>query len=63
MGTVRVSAAPIVNSDAKLYGCSGVGNLSQTQTVTVAAQGRFQALNLRLPPLGILILEREGGAA
>jgi len=63
MGTVRVSAAPIVNSDAKLYGCSGVGNLSQTQTVPVAAQGRFQALNLRLPQLGILILEREGGAA
>jgi len=53
----------VLNSDATLYGGSGVGNLSRTQTVPVAAHGRFQALNLRLPPLGILILEREGGAA
>jgi 1,4-alpha-glucan branching enzyme len=49
----------VLNSDATLYGGSGVGNLSQTQTMPVAAHGRFQALNLRLPPLGILILEHE----
>ncbi|MEO6409303.1 MAG: 1,4-alpha-glucan branching protein GlgB [Burkholderiaceae bacterium] len=53
----------LLNSDATLYGGSGIGNLSQTQTVPVTAHGRFQALNLRLPPLGILILEPQEGAA
>ena len=53
----------LLNSDATLYGGSGVGNLSQTQTVPVAAHGRFQALNLSLPPLGILILEHEAEGA
>ena len=50
----------VLNSDAKLYGGSGIGNLSISDSVPVSANGRFQALNLRLPPLGILVLEREG---
>jgi 1,4-alpha-glucan branching enzyme len=50
----------VLNSDAAVYGGSGVGNLAEIQSVPVAAHGRFQALNLRLPPLGILILEYEG---
>ncbi|WP_298829714.1 1,4-alpha-glucan branching protein GlgB [uncultured Piscinibacter sp.] len=53
----------LLNSDATLYGGSGIGNLSGTDTVPVPAQGHFQSLNLRLPPLGILVLEHEGVAA
>ncbi len=49
-----------LNSDAALYGGSGVGNQGGAHSVPVAAHGRYQALNLRLPPLGVLILEHEG---
>jgi 1,4-alpha-glucan branching enzyme len=52
----------VLNSDAKIYGGSGVGNLGLTQTLPVAAHGHFQALSLWLPPLGILILEHVGAA-
>jgi 1,4-alpha-glucan branching enzyme len=40
-----------------------VGNHGGVTTVPVAAHGRFQSLNLRLPPLGILILKHEGESA
>ena len=50
----------LLNSDATLYGGSGIGNLSASDTVPVAAHGRFQSLNLRLPPLGLLMFEHEG---
>ena len=53
----------LLNSDATLYGGSGVGNHSEIHSVPVAAHGRFQALNLRLPPLGVLILEHVEEAA
>jgi len=52
-----------LNSDATLYGGSGVGNHGGVDSVPVAAHGRFNALNLRLPPLGILILKHEGAAS
>ncbi|MEP7099600.1 MAG: 1,4-alpha-glucan branching protein GlgB [Burkholderiales bacterium] len=52
-----------LNSDASLYGGSGVGNFGGVETVPIAAHGRFHALNLRLPPLGILVLKHEGVAA
>ena len=52
-----------LNSDATLYGGSGVGNQGGVHSVPVAAQGRFHALNLRLPPLGVLMLKHEGGGA
>jgi 1,4-alpha-glucan branching enzyme len=52
-----------LNSDATLYGGSGVGNQGGVHSVPVAAHGRFNALNLRLPPLGILILQRDGAGA
>jgi 1,4-alpha-glucan branching enzyme len=48
-----------LNSDAQLYGGSGTGNGGGTETVPVAAHGQFQALNLQLPPLGMLVLEPE----
>ena len=52
-----------LNSDALLYGGSGVGNQGGVDSVPVAAHGYFQALNLRLPPLGILLLKQPGTTA
>ncbi len=52
----------LLNSDATLYGGSGVGNLSACETVPVASQGRFHSLNLTLPPLGVLVFEHEKAA-
>ncbi len=46
-----------LNSDAPLYGGSGVGNQGGVRTVPISAHGRYQALNLRLPPLGVLVLK------
>ncbi len=50
----------VLNSDAPLYGGSGVGNYGGVDTVPIATHGRFQALNLNLPPLGILVLQHVG---
>jgi len=50
----------LLNSDATLYGGSGVGNQGGADSVPVAAHGHFHSLNLRLPPLGILMLQYEG---
>ena len=52
-----------LNSDATLYGGSGVGNQGGVHSVPVSAHGRYHALNLRLPPLGVLVLKHDGGAA
>lgn len=52
-----------LNSDATLYGGSGVGNHGGVQSVPVSAHGRYQALNLTLPPLGVLVFKPEGGTA
>ena len=48
-----------MNSDAALYGGSGVGNQGGVDSVPVSAHGRYHALNLTLPPLGLLMLEPE----
>ncbi len=50
----------LLNSDAMAYGGSGVGNMGGVDTVPVAAHGQYQALNLRLPPLGMLVMRWEG---
>jgi len=50
----------LLNSDAVLYGGSGVGNLGGTDSVPVAAHGRFHSLNLTLPPLGVVFFKHEG---
>jgi 1,4-alpha-glucan branching enzyme len=49
----------LLNSDAPLYGGSGQGNLGGVRTDPVAAHGHFQSVMLTLPPLAILLLERE----
>ena len=52
-----------LNSDATLYGGSGVGNRGGVHSVPVSAHGRYHALNLTLPPLGVLVFKPEGPAA
>ncbi|HEY6133037.1 MAG TPA: 1,4-alpha-glucan branching protein GlgB [Rubrivivax sp.] len=53
----------LLNSDARLYGGSGMGNQGGIDSVPVAAHGRFQSLNLTLPPLAVLVLKYEGVSA
>jgi 1,4-alpha-glucan branching enzyme len=48
-----------LNSDATLYGGSGLGNQGGVHSVPVASHGRFHSLNLRLPPLGLLVLRHQ----
>jgi 1,4-alpha-glucan branching enzyme len=50
----------LLNSDAPLYGGSGMGNYGGLDSVPVAAHGRFQSLNMTLPPLALLVLRHEG---
>ena len=47
----------LLNSDASLYGGSGVGNLGAVESIPLAAHGRVQSLELTLPPLAVLMLE------
>ena len=47
----------LLNSDAKEYGGSGMGNLGGVQAEEVPAHGRPFSLKLTLPPLGALFLK------
>ncbi len=49
----------ILNSDAGIYGGSGLGNLGRKETVPIAAHGRQQSLELTLPPLAAVYLRHE----
>jgi 1,4-alpha-glucan branching enzyme len=49
----------VLNSDAEHYGGSGVGNLGGVESVPIPCHGRPHSLNLRLPPLGVLVLKHE----
>ena len=53
------SYAEVVNTDAADYGGSNVGNGGQVSADAQASHGHPFALNLTLPPLGTLILERR----
>jgi len=46
----------LLNTDARPYGGSGVGNLGTAQTVAAAAHGQPQCLVLTLPPLAMIAL-------
>ncbi len=48
----------LVNTDAKVYGGSGLGNQGGVQAMAVASHGRPFSLTLTLPPLGALLLSR-----
>jgi len=51
-----------LNSDARDYGGSGMGNLGGAETHPVAAHGRFHSLTLTLPPLATLFFVLEEAA-
>ena len=46
----------LINTDARDYGGSGVGNEGRRATDDVAAHGYAQSLALTLPPLGAVVL-------
>jgi len=48
-----------LNSDAGIYGGSGVGNLGTVMSEQVGAHGREHSLSLNLPPLAALILQPD----
>ncbi|OGA50156.1 MAG: 1,4-alpha-glucan branching enzyme [Betaproteobacteria bacterium RIFCSPLOWO2_12_FULL_63_13] len=52
----------IANSDATLYGGSGMGNLGGVESAPVAAHGRFHSLALTLPPLAVLMFTCDAAA-
>jgi len=51
----------VLNSDAEVYGGSGVGNLGGSRSVPVPFHGRPHSLSLTLPPLAVLVLKHEPG--
>jgi 1,4-alpha-glucan branching enzyme len=48
----------ILNSDAREYGGSGIGNMGGTEALTETVHGRPHSLRLTLPPLGALFLKK-----
>ena len=52
----------VLNSDAEVYGGSGIGHGGWVQTEPVACHGRPHSARLHLPPLGVLVLELMGHA-
>ncbi|HSJ15008.1 MAG TPA: 1,4-alpha-glucan branching protein GlgB [Longimicrobiales bacterium] len=48
----------VLNSDAAIYGGSGVGNLGGVHSTPIPYHGRMHSLNLTLPPLSVLVLRR-----
>jgi 1,4-alpha-glucan branching enzyme len=49
----------LLNSDAELYGGSGWGNLGGLEALPLPVHGRPRAVNLTIPPLGIVFLKAE----
>ncbi len=52
----------VFNSDAARYGGSAVGNTGSLETCPIARHGRNHSLSLTLPPLGVVVLKRNGSA-
>ncbi len=50
----------LLNSDAEIYGGSGMGNLGGVVAAPVAAHGHYHSLRLTVPPLATLYLAPEG---
>ncbi|MGA7876869.1 MAG: 1,4-alpha-glucan branching protein GlgB [Desulfoferrobacter sp.] len=49
----------IMNSDAKIYGGSGHGNLGGLEATPIPCHGKYQSISTTLPPLGIIFLKNE----
>ena len=50
-----------LNTDSVFYGGGNVGNGSGVMAEPQGCHGRPHSIQLTLPPLGTLILERKGG--
>jgi len=50
----------LLNSDATMYGGSGLGNLGGFEADPVPMHNRSHSLNLTLPPLSVLFFKSEG---
>jgi 1,4-alpha-glucan branching enzyme len=50
----------VLNSDARIYGGSGYGNLGGLEASPVPSHGKFHSLSLTLPPLGVVFFKNEG---
>jgi len=50
----------LLNSDAPLYGGTGIGNYGGVDAAPVSAQGRFHSLALTLPPLSAMFFKPDG---
>ena len=48
-----------LNSDAPLYGGGGIGNFGGLEAAPLESHGHYHSLNLRLPPLAVLVLKPE----
>ena len=46
----------MLNTDAEVYGGSGVGNLGQVTAEEIPWNNRPCSVSLRIPPLGVVIL-------
>ena len=53
----------LLNSDAEVYGGSGVGNLGGVQAEPSPHHGQDHSVRLTLPPLGMLLLKAAGWAS
>lgn len=53
----------ILNSDAPLYGGSSQGNLGGLSTIPLPIHGRPYTLNMRLPPLGVVVFQPDSRGA
>ncbi|MFP4334580.1 MAG: 1,4-alpha-glucan branching protein GlgB [Wenzhouxiangella sp.] len=51
----------ILNTDAREYGGSGVGNLGAVRTEPAGCHGQAQSLSLTVPPLAIVVLSEPEG--
>ena len=51
----------LLNSDAPLYGGTGVGNYGGIEAAPVPAHGRMHSVTVTLPPLGVMFLKSEAG--
>jgi 1,4-alpha-glucan branching enzyme len=52
----------LLNSDAEIYGGSGVGNLGGAEAAPLTAHGRPFSLTLTLPPLAVMMFKAETAA-
>jgi 1,4-alpha-glucan branching enzyme len=49
----------VLNSDAKEYGGSGIGNMGEVRSTPVPYHGHEQSISLILPPLAIVFFRSE----